>query len=689
MALRSLWAHKVKSAIVGGIMFFGTFLVMTGSALLDSIERSMEQSITSSMAGNLQVYSADAKDALALFGGGFGSSDIGDIEDFGVVKRSLMQVPNVRAVVPMGITQATSFNGNEIDRVLDDLRKAVTRSDGPAIALGKERGRKIATTIQGEYHNRAAISADPEKVATDEATLARATSDEFWSSFDADPLGSLDWLDGHLAPLAADGQLMYLRTIGTDLDEFTKDFDRFYIVDGEMVPSGKRGFLLSKRTYEKFLKNLVAKQLDDVNEKLADGGTIAQDPTLQQEIANNVKQYTRITYQLSPEDEAALEPKLRALLHDEKSELTGLVQAFLAVDDASFAERYKFFYDEIAPHIRLYAVKVGDVLTLRAYTKSGYMRSVNVRVYGTYEFKGLEKSDLASASNLTDLVTWRELYGKMSGAQLSELQGIKKEVGVKDVSAENAEDELFGGGAPAEVAPAPAAADAGFDEFAGVTLSGRSERAEEIDNKTYSRDEFEHGLFGNAAILLDDPSKLAATQRAVAARSDADGLGLKVVDWQAASGLVGQFIEVMRGVLYTAIFVVYLVALVIINNAMVMATMERTAEIGTMRAVGAARAFVVLLFLLETILLGLIAGAGGALASGAFIGWLSQVGLPSGGNNILIFLFAGPRMYPSIGCGNLLFGLASILVVSLLSTLYPAFVAAGVPPVVAMQGKGD
>ena len=64
-------------------------------------------------------------------------------------------------------------------------------------------------------------------------------------------------------------------------------------------------------------------------------------------------------------------------------------------------------------------------------------------------------------------------------------------------------------------------------------------------------------------------------------------LGLQVAGWEEASGLIGQFIVVLRVVLYIAIFIIFLVALVIINNSMVMATLERVTEIGTMRAIGA------------------------------------------------------------------------------------------------------
>ena len=45
LATRGIFSHKVSSAIVAGIIAFGTCLLMLGTSLLDSIDRSMERSI--------------------------------------------------------------------------------------------------------------------------------------------------------------------------------------------------------------------------------------------------------------------------------------------------------------------------------------------------------------------------------------------------------------------------------------------------------------------------------------------------------------------------------------------------------------------------------------------------------------------------------------------------------------------
>ena len=691
MAARSILAHRTKSLFVGGILMFGTALVVVGSALLGSVEEAMAQSVTSSLSGQLQVYSSEAEDPLELFGGfGMGRTDIGEIPDFGEADGALSAVDGVTGVVPMGITAATVFTRTELDQSLEGLRAALRDGDADAAQGASDQIRRIAATFQREATARAAITADPEGLARDQEALDTVLTDAFWAPVLAPPTGdgpsadamaALDYLDTRVAPQAADGRLLYLRAIGTDLDTFASSFERFYVVDGQMVPRGQRGFLFSKRTYERLVKHKVARELDAIYEAVnKDRERIADSPLLQEQIGRLSRQYQRILFQLRPADLTDVEAALRGALAGVEGGLEDLVQQFLLVDDSTLEARYKLFYDVIAPRIQLYEVPVGSVITLRAFTRSGYLKAVNVRVWGTYEFRGLEESDLASASNLTDLVTFRELYGKMTDEQKAELAELRASVGVQDVSREDAEAALFGGGGDL-VAEAPDVA-----EDTAPTRVEELATTAPLDDRVYAPSEMRDGLALNAAVLVDDEADLARVTRDLQAAIDDAGLKLQIVSWQAASGLLGQFILVMRLVLIVSLTIIFIVALIIINNAMVMATMDRVPEIGTMRAIGARKALVATLLLAETLLLSAVAGAAGAAVGAAFVGWLGQIGIPAV-EDVLVILFAGPRLYPSVGIDDLAFAGASVVAVALLSTFYPALLAMRVQPVTAMQGK--
>ena len=691
LALRSIAAHKVKSLIVGALILFGTFLVVVGTALLDSVESSMQRSIVQSLAGHLQIYSADAPDTLALFGSGFGGQDdIGEIRNFEEVKEALLGIPEVRAVVPMGIGQGTVTQPGEFEHAAAQLREAVRAADTARISALSQQLRQIAVDLLKQKERERAISRDPERVDREKAVIARLTEDAFWEAFQRDPMAGLEYLDTKVAPLTEDARLVFLRYLGTDLDRFAEEFDRFELVEGEMVPRGRHGMLLSSSYVDRWLKHPVARMLDRIQEAFEgypEGAKpIATDPVVRDRAKRLPAQYRRITYQLDPNERATLERDLAQDFPQFSGTLEEKVQQFLTLDDSNFQRRYRWFYEHIAPLIQMRLADVGEVLTVRTFTKRGYIRALNLKVYGIFRFKGLEESDLAGAQNLIDLPSFRELYGVMTEESKAELEAIREEVGGEDVSREEAEEALFGGGSTVEDVSTD---EGGFDLDAEVNLKRLAEERVDWTEATYDPEQIDRGIVLNAAVLLRDGADIDEVAEKIRRLSEARGLGIQVMDWQQAAGILGQFIWVIRAVLYIAIGIIFLVAFFIINNSMVIATMERVSEIGTMRAIGAQRSFVLSMFMLETAVLGLVAGlAGGGLGAGVVL-WLGKVGIPAGSQDILHFLFSGPRLFPTVGVAQILLGLVVLVFVSIFSTLYPALLAIRVQPVVAMGTGSD
>ena len=74
------------------------------------------------------------------------------------------------------------------------------------------------------------------------------------------------------------------------------------------------------------------------------------------------------------------------------------------------------------------------------------------------------------------------------------------------------------------------------------------------------------------------------------------------------------------------------------------------------------------------------------IASIASITWLGHVGIPAPAE-FFVFLFSGDRLYPTLRTSHLLLGVASVVLISVVSTIYPARIATRVEPVVAMQGR--
>jgi len=684
LGLQSVVAHKRKSVIVGGLMGFGAFIVVMGTSCLQSMEKSMRGSIVDSVTGDIQVYDKDAKDKLEIFGGfGFGNVDLGAIPDYSKVRDALMKLDNVKAVVPMGISNATVSTPGDVDRALNGLCDAVRANDPAAKASAVKQVRRLVAVLVDQRARRVEISKGGSDDAEADAILKRASGEEIWAELEKDPYPILDELDGKLAPLGEEGQQIYLRMAGTDLDQFKKTFSKMKVIEGEMVPTGHRGILVGQKFLDKRVKMTIAMNLDDVKEQLANHKTIAKDQVLQETIAKNARLAPRILYQLSAADAPAVEAKLRAFMPESKAtDLQSLVAEFLKMDDANFAARYKFFYEVIGPRIQLYPFKVGDTITLTSFTNSGYLKSVNVKVYGTYAFEGLESSDLAGGITLVDMMTFRDLYGARTQELDKELAAMKTQVGAKDVSREDAEAALFGGDSAAAVETVEQKAINGLDEG---SLNTKEERKTEIGSGTFTQDQIDHGLVLNAAVMLKDPDRMRETIAEINTNLGPT-LRIQAIDWQTAAGIIGQFILIVGGVLIISLLIIFAVAIVIINNSMVMATLERVAEIGTMRAIGAQKSFVLAMIIFETGVLGVIAGGAGALLGALVITILHAVGIPAP-SDILVFLFAGPKLYPFVGIANLVLALIATTIVSVAATLYPARLATRIQPVVAMQGK--
>lgn len=690
VAFRNLFKSWIN-LIIGGIIFFATFLVVTGGALLDSVDSSMSRSIIGSIAGHVQVYSDKSKEELALFGGMGGETDIAAMDSFTPIKAALEKHPNVKTVVPMGTNGALITSGNTVDltlaRLRDLYRKNSAEGETPErraqIDSLKAHVRHLAELLESEQETRRTLLRDEARDPSELEALVKARSDAFWADFEKDPLGSLEFLENKLAPQVADGDLLYIRYLGTDLDAFQKSFDRMQIVDGQPVPPGKRGMLLAKFFYEESLKLRTARRMDLIKEaRDTNKKTIAADPVLTRLVKENSTQTREIVYQLDPIKAQQATERLQGILGSQEKELSKLLSAFLAVNDENFDTRYKQFYEQLVPLLELYRLKMGDTLTITAFSRTGYVQSVNVPVYGTYEFKGLEKSPLAGATNLMDLVSFRELYGYLSAEKKEEIAQLQKKSGVTEVKRENAEAELFG-----EAAPSTLVADATpglINESEQITSTSAALRNEDLLKRVYPQQEIENGMVLSAAVILKDPTKLEATLAELQQSQELKDLKLRVVSWQKAAGLIGQFVLMMRMVLWGIIVILFVVVLAIINNAVMMATLQRVREVGTMRAIGAQRSFILSMVLLETVVLGLVFGGLGAGAGSALIHWLGNVGIPAGSDE-LYFFFSGPRLLPTLSASNLISAFILVVGVSLFSTFYPAFLATRVSPVTAMQ----
>jgi ABC-type lipoprotein release transport system permease subunit len=682
VAVRNLALHKVKSIVVGGILFFGSFLVVFGLSLLGSVESTMSQSIIGSVAGHLQIYSSEARDSLALFGSGFfGRDDLGEINKFEDIKSETMKHPNVKDVVPLGFENALLARGNLLDDLFEKFRATVRAGDQKEIQMLKESVRANLLNVRSDLQNELKITSIPEEINKQIADIDTALSDEFWLGLQTNPEATLLFLESRIAPLSGEKEPIYLRYMGTNPEQFAQVFSKFKVIEGTNIPAGERGILMSKRIYENQIKNIVARGFDGLYKgKVIQRKKIADDITLKTLASDLPKQYLEVSIYLTGEVRETISQSLRSFLSSDALATEDLIKQFLTVDDDNFTERFEYFYKNIAPQIRLYPFRVGDIINLRSYTRSGFLKTVPLKIHGLYEFSGLESSDLAGAFNFVDLVSYRELYGRMSSEGRRELEALQSEVNIQRVGADSIEDALFGEDSVIETRSESRPAE-NSSLTTDLNLSYARTATENYDPK-----ELNSGLVINAAVVLKNPRRIQSTLEELSRQFEQAGLRLQVVDWKQASGTLGQLVSVIRAVLLVAVGIILIVAMAIINNAIMMSTLERTKEIGTLRAIGAQRGFVLRMFCIETLTIGLLATVSGALTAVTLLVYLGQAGIAAP-SDFVSFLFGGPRLYPTFTLDLILLAPITVAVLALIFTLYPAYMASKVSPATAMQDR--
>lgn len=703
MSVQNILLHRMKSVVVGGILFVGSVILCTGLNLTRSVEKSMAESIQGSIGGDFQVYDSQAKDPLALFGGTFfGQDELGLIPDWHAAAKILESVPEVRSVVPMGFGNAFIGRGNDFDNLFEKLReiclsriKAFQSSDvaltGRLDKALDDQITMIRTNLEilrRDLETERVISSSPESIESQIQNLQPVLVDSFWDTLkentsiaNAEFEDQLLYLDSQVAPIAGEKPPVYLRYMGTDIGRFTASFSRFEISEGRLPAQDEKNWiLLPRRFYDREIKNIVAVDFDKLEDGIfLKGFDPKTDSQLTAIIAQLPEQALDLVYAIDPDDRQPIASELatRFALSPNLA-FEDLIKAFLTMTPEQAAERTRYFQDHIAPKARLHEVKVGETLYVRAYTRTGFLKTLPLNVVGIYSFKGLDRSEAAGAISILSLESFRELYGVMSKQGRQELEELTKTVEVSGdrfaTSSLGLEDTLFG----------------------EQSLESNTETGQDLPNDSENNNTSENiqelsapdidGLALNMAIVAKDREKASGLVNVLRDTIATNNLRLKVVDWKEASGIVGQLVTALNAILVISVIIILVVGVAIINNSLMMSTLERTREIGTLRAIGASQNFVTSLFLTEIVVLASIAVYGGAFVSLLINLWLNKVGIPAP-NDFTVFLFSGPMLYPRIRPEET-FAAASILMIfAVLSSAFPARFASRIQPAIAMQEK--
>lgn len=309
-------------------------------------------------------------------------------------------------------------------------------------------------------------------------------------------------------------------------------------------------------------------------------------------------------------------------------------------------------------------VKVGDTIQLNNFGESGF-KIREVPVVGIFKFKaGNERTFAFMEPNFVDVNTLRALKGKavVTPDDLKLKESVQKAL---DASSDDFFDEP-------SVVKAPAAEKA--SDLVGKSLGPRL-----TDRATTDRGAWNYILIhlkpgvDETAFIKDLNAKLADAK-----------LEVKAQNWFDSGHPDSGVFWAISTVFNVVVWLIAIVSIIIIMNTLVASVMERTPEIGTMRALGAQKGFVMTLFITETLTITAIFGAIGLVLGFIILGLISITGIAAP-NDFMKLIFGGDLLRPTLAIGPVLSALFTIIFIALVSWILPVRLALKVSPLKAIN----
>ncbi len=305
------------------------------------------------------------------------------------------------------------------------------------------------------------------------------------------------------------------------------------------------------------------------------------------------------------------------------------------------------------------APKIGDTILLTGIGKSGFKIRA-VPLVGVVAYK--TESEATDFISYADVDTVRLLMGLTLGTD----EDTPVTSAQKDLLAASG-DELFGGETVITQ---------------GKTAAPKAQPPKAAAPRKVSQ--ADTGAWYFAMARLRNPAAAPAIIASLNSWFAKEGIDARADGWKAAAGPFAASIDVVRIVFNIAIIIVAVVAVIIMTNTLVISVIERTGEIGTMRALGAGKGFVRRMFLIETLTIALVFGVIGAIVAFGAVGIIDLAHLKAT-NAFLKILFAGNVLHPSLSALAVVWSLVLVGIVAVVAHLYPVSLALKIQPVRAMQ----
>ncbi len=208
-----------------------------------------------------------------------------------------------------------------------------------------------------------------------------------------------------------------------------------------------------------------------------------------------------------------------------------------------------------------------------------------------------------------------------------------------------------------------------------------------IENARYLAGYYEDDpLTKEFALKIDDKYEAESFASQLEQVFEENKIDAKAVSWEESGKMIKGLVAVMD-ITANVMNVIFVFAiLIVLSNLILNNVLERTSEIGTMKAIGAKNKDILFMFLGESLIKASIGILSGCILGFALISYFGKVGIRAFTEQMK-YAFAGDVLHPYITIEQTLLIIGMLLFVSMIATFIPASRAMKIDPIQAINSR--
>ncbi len=308
-----------------------------------------------------------------------------------------------------------------------------------------------------------------------------------------------------------------------------------------------------------------------------------------------------------------------------------------------------------------------DSIVLMGISENDIATDIRLNVKGIFKNKKLNK--LLHRNMKVDLESFRECFGYVTSSE-REINLTKENQKLLEIEDQNL-DDMF--------------SDDSITKSASANKIDKDNKRLKIsvkrEKKVLNLDE---GAFNQITVKLKEGVNQNESVNKLNEVFASAKLDCRAKPWQVTYKIIYDNIDLLQTVLQIFVYFIFFVAIIVIVNTLSMTAMERSNEIGMMRAVGAQKGFIAKMFIVETTLLTFFFGALGIIAGIVIVFFIASAEIPAD-TRMLQFLFCNETLQPVVNMKGIIKGVIQLAIVTLIAVIYPAILARRVIPLEAIN----